>query len=261
MQDNLGIQTIDLIWQAGHIIRQYTGANKDIRHKSERDLVTAADLAVEQFLVEHLSALYPEYTLVAEESAVISNNAIPQRALYIDPIDGTTNFAHDFPFVAISVGAYRDGKGEWGIVYNPYSDELYSASSGEGAFLNGNHISVSNTDKLSNSLIGTGFPYDVIRSQRRQQVLSTMDAVMQQTRGIRRCGSAALDLCYVARGVFEGFYEWGLKPWDIAAGAIIVQEAGGSVSDMFYHAHNLYTDGILASNGILHQDLISLMQE
>ncbi|ADU66805.1 inositol monophosphatase [Desulfurispirillum indicum S5] len=252
----MNIQTIDLVWQAGTIIRNFISKPKDIHFKGEIDLVTSADLAVEEYLKRGLAELFPDYTIVAEESADISSGKAPARAIYIDPIDGTTNFAHDFPFVAISVGAFRDGQPEWGIVYNPYNDELYHAASGQGAYLNGSAIGVSSTEVFRQSLLATGFPYSVVESpQRRRLLLDVLDRVLQGTQGVRRCGSAALDLCFVARGVLDGFYEWGLKPWDIAAGIVILQEAGGRVSDTAGRDHDLFTDGIIATNGHIHEAL------
>ncbi|WP_027390213.1 inositol monophosphatase family protein [Chrysiogenes arsenatis] len=254
------VEVVDLVWKAGAIIREQINTAKDIQYKGEIDLVTSTDLAVEAFLKEGLAKLFPDYTLVAEESADISSGKVPAKAIYIDPIDGTTNFAHDFPFVAISVGAYRDGQGEWGIVYNPYSDELYHAVAQQGAYLNGNAIQISHTDSLRQSLLATGFPYSVAGNPaHRRQMLDVLDRVLEQTQGMRRCGSASLDLCFVARGILDGFYEWGLKPWDIAAGALILQEAGGSVTDMRRQTHDMFADGIVATNGRIHEQLLNLM--
>jgi len=199
---------------------------KDVSYKGKIDLVTQYDVEVEKILLEELSFMNGEYGFVAEETATAKTDR--NKAVYIDPIDGTTNFVHGFPFCCISLGVYEHGEGVYGIVYNPVMNELYTAEKGCGAFLNGERIYASEKDSLEESLIATGFPYSVV-TEKPEEIMLILQRVLSNTRGIRRAGSAALDLCYCAKGVFDGYYEFNLSPWDIAAGAVIAAEAGLTV--------------------------------
>ena len=235
----------------------YTQAKK-ITYKSAVDLVTDYDVKIELYLKEKLATAFPEHTLVGEET----NEGIthPEKAIYIDPIDGTTNFVHGIPFCAISIGIWEGGEPVAGIVYNPVLDELFYAEKGKGAYCNGEALRVSEAQTLEKSLIATGFPYTKVeQGEDFRWVIKSMEAILPYTRDIRRLGSAALDLCYVARGTFEGYYEINLKPWDVAAGILMVQEAGGSVSRHDGQAYTLDERVLVASNGRIQDAIVEKM--
>lgn len=235
-------------------IEGYTQA-KTITYKSAVDLVTDYDVKIELFLKEKLAAAFPEYTLVGEETSERITH--PDKAIYIDPIDGTTNFVHGIPFCAISIGIWEDGEPVAGVVYNPILDELFYAEKGKGATCNSETLSVSETQTLEKSLIATGFPYTKIeQGEDFRWAMKSIEAVLPYTRDIRRLGSAALDLCYVARGTFEGYFEINLKPWDVAAGILMVIEAGGSVSRPDGGVYTLDERVIVASNGRIKDAII-----
>jgi myo-inositol-1(or 4)-monophosphatase len=232
----------------------YTHA-KSITYKSAVDLVTDYDVNVELLLKEKLSAAFPEHTLVGEET----NEGIthPDKAIYIDPIDGTTNFVHGIPFCAISIGIWEEGEPVAGVVYNPVLDELFYSEKGSGAFCNGEPLHVSEETMLERSLMATGFPYTKIeQGEDFRWAMKSIEAVLPYTRDIRRLGSAALDLCYVARGTFEGHFEVNLKPWDVAAGILMVKEAGGKVSRRDGGAYTLDERIIIATNGRIHDTIV-----
>lgn len=232
----------------------YTQA-KTVSYKSAVDLVTDYDVKVELYLKEKLAAIFSEHTLVGEET----NEGIthPDKAIYIDPIDGTTNFVHGIPFCAISIGVWEGGEPIAGVVYNPILDELFYAEKGRGASCNGEPLRVSEAQTLEKSLIATGFPYTKIeQGEDFRWVMKSIESILPYTRDIRRLGSAALDLCYVARGTFEGYFEINLKPWDVAAGIIILQEAGGSVSRHDGEAYTLEERIVVASNGHIHSAIV-----
>jgi len=251
--------------EAGKIIKDGFNESKEITHKGSIDLVTQYDVKVEKFLLEKLSILFPDYMLIAEES--YKNEKPTKDRIYIDPIDGTTNFVHSIPFVAISIGVVKNNELYLAVVYNPILDECYSAQKSMGAMLNGAHIYVNSTNHtILNSLIATGFPY-AISSQDREKsqnavnwVMPKVEKILTSSQGIRRLGSAALDLCYVARGSFEGYYEAFLLPWDVSAGILIVQEAGGVVTTQKNENYNLDKDNIvIATNGHIHKELLDLL--
>jgi len=237
--------------EAGEIFKEGYHAPKDITFKSSIDLVTQYDLKIELFLKERLKVSFPDYTLVGEETS--ETISFPKKAIYIDPIDGTTNFIHGIPFCAISIGLWEDNQPIAGVVYNPILDEIYSAEKGKGAFLNSNLLKVSQTNILQQSLVATGFPYTKVDKGRDYEwVLECMQAVLPYTRDIRRLGSAALDLCFLARGNFDIYYEVNLKPWDVAAGILILQEAGGKISNDVNRPYRLEDRVIVATNGLVH---------
>ncbi|WP_281951639.1 inositol monophosphatase family protein [Nitrosophilus kaiyonis] len=247
----------DIVKEAGEILKYGYFHKKKVNFKSEIDLVTEYDVKIEKFLKDRLSKIYPDYEIVAEES--FKGSSIPKKAIFIDPIDGTTNFVHSIAYVCISIGIYIDSKPVEGIVYNPILNELFWAKKDVGAFLNDERIFVNNSKDLISSLIATGFPYTKIkRGKDYRWVIDTMANLLPFTRDIRRLGSAAIDLSYVACGRFAGFYEVNLKPWDVAAGILLVEEAGGKVTN---HLGNEYKFGdiIVASNGIIHKELIDKM--
>lgn len=250
-------QAEGVVKEAGALIKADWKKPKNIRLKGRIDLVTQTDLAVELFLKERLARLLPAAGMLAEESE--SGGGLGDLTWVIDPLDGTTNFAHGFPFVATSVALWREGRIVIGIVNAPVLNECFTAAEGQGAWLNGEPILVSPVDDLEASLIATGFPYGV--RDKVEAITSNLARVLSQTQGVRRAGSAALDLAYTACGRFEGFYETDLKPWDTAAGWLLVTEAGGRVSS--FDGKKPYIPGapsILASNGRIHDALSGLLQ-
>jgi len=247
-----------IVREAGVIVCEGFDSAKEVNFKGEIDLVTEYDVRTEKFLLENLPSVLKGYTFVGEESS--KGNETADKCVYIDPIDGTTNFVHGFPFVGVSVGVYEYGKPVMGVVFNPIMDEMFTAEEGKGAFLNGNPLKVSSTDEMLMSLLATGFPYASVQDNP-DMLMNILNKVLCFSRGIRRPGSASLDLCYVAKGVFDGYYEFNLKPWDVAGGICIVKEAGGMVTDEEGNDHNIIGDSVVATNGILHEQLIKLLRE
>lgn len=253
------IQLIHIVKDCRELFLQGYYGDKNIRFKGTVDLVTEYDVAIEKRLTLSLQKAFPDFTIIGEEGTKEITH--PQKAIYIDPIDGTTNFVHGLPFCAISVGIWEDGKPFAGVVYNPVLDECFSAESGKGAFLNDKPIHVSKQTDFQQSLIATGFPYTKAqRGKDYEWVLRTMANIMPITRDIRRGGSAAIDLCYVACGKFEAYYECNLKPWDVAAGLLIVQEAGGKITSENGDAYTLENHIIASSNTLVHSDLIQYIK-
>ena len=242
--------------EAGSILLEGYGKSKSITFKSEIDLVTQYDLQIELFLKKRLAAAFPNHTLIGEETSEAIT--YPQRAIYIDPIDGTTNFIHGIPFCAVSIGIWEEGKPVAGVVYNPILDELFYAEAFKGATMNGTPLQVTDTQALKKSLIATGFPYTKIeKGKDLEWVMQTMESILPETRDIRRLGSAAIDLCYVARGTLDGYYEINLKPWDVAAGVLILQEAGGKITRQDGKTYALDERIIVATNGKVHDVLVT----
>ena len=257
-RDTAGLlsRTRQAVMAAGERIRADFGAPQGVRRKGRIDLVTATDLAVEALLKERLAAVLPEAAFLAEETA--AGTGLSGLTWIIDPLDGTTNFAHGFPFVCTSVALYDGREPLLGIVNAPLLDQCFWAARGQGAFCNGEPLRVSATDEPEAALVATGFPYAI--RENLDEILADMRVVLAETQGIRRPGSAALDLAYVAAGRFDAFYEVGLNPWDVAAGVLLVTEAGGTVSG--YRPAAPYRLGdfrILASNGRLHGALRDLL--
>lgn len=246
----------EVVRRAGNIILDHWEAPKDIEYKGRVDLVTQTDVAVESFLTRELSSLLPEATFLAEETA--SGNELSQTTWIVDPLDGTTNFAHGLWAVAISVALWREDSLELGVVHLPKTGETFGAQKGCGSRLNGTSISVSKQKDISQALVATGFPY--AKQERIQEIIPLLHNVLTTCRGVRRMGAAAVDLAYTACGRFDLFYELGLKPWDTAAGWLLVQEAGGRVSQFCDPApYVLGADSILASNALVHEDMADLL--
>src|SRR5579864_3557408 len=223
-----------------------------VEYKAEADLVTEADRACEKLLIERLRARWPDYNTVAEEGS--AHRSSSEYRWYVDPLDGTTNFAHGFPVFCISIGLERNAELVAGIIFDPTRDELFAAEKGSGARLNSNRIQVSATAKLEESLLATGFP-----SQKRHKNpnIFLYHTLSMRSHGVRRAGSAALDLASVAAGRFDGFWEFNLNPWDTAAGVLLVEEAGGKVTDFHGGEFQLNSRETVATNGIVHDALLS----
>lgn len=233
-------------------------ADKSVSYKGTVDLVTEYDIAIEKKLSEALHVSFPRHTIVGEESTDTIHH--PDKAIYIDPIDGTTNYVHGLPFCAISVGIWEGGHPVAGVVYNPVLGECFTAEAGKGAFLNDKRIEISKQTDFQQSLIATGFPYTKVdKGEDYRWVVKTISEMLPYTRDIRRLGAASLDLCYVAQGKFEGYYECNLKPWDMSAGVLIVMEAGGVITQGDGNSFDLDTHILVSSNGAIHEKLLTYM--
>ena len=228
---------------------------KNISRKSGyTDLVTNVDRECEQIIIDLVRKEYPSHTIIAEESG--KDPGKEEISWVIDPIDGTVNYAHSFPFYCTSIGVMIDGRVRSGVVFDPFRNELFTAEEGEGAFLNKKRISVSRIDELRDSLVATGFAY---QPSDRIEVLPYFRDMLKRAQAVRRAGSAALDLCYVACGRLDGFWEFGLKPWDMAAGQLIVSEAGGEVTTLDGKEFSIFFEKIAASNGRVHTELLEVL--
>lgn len=245
---------------AGNVIRKYSEQNKhfDVDLKGKNDLVTDADLASEKEIIRIISEQFADDQILAEESsaeAVLTD----ERTWIIDPIDGTTNFAHGFPVFCVSIGFWVNREARAGVVLEVNQDELFTAEKGKGAFLNGLPVHVSNGSDPGNALIMTGFPYKDLNLL--DDYLKLFKSLIQNTHGVRRPGSAAYDLCCLAAGRCEGFYEYGLSAWDVAAGSLIIQEAGGIVTDWSGGERWLFGERYVAGNAAVHPFLLDQIKE
>jgi len=241
--------------EAGKIIRDSLARKKNVSHKAAVDLVTDVDLRVEELIVNGINKAFPEHAVVAEEGHFGRSNE--EWCWYVDPLDGTINFVHGIPHCSVSIALFRHGTPVTGVVYDPFRDEMYRANSAAGAFLNDDPIGVSDAAKLEDARLVTGCPYD--RRENVDLYLPYFEHFLVAARDVRRFGSAALDLCYVACGRFDGFWEWKLRPWDTAAGWLVVTESGGTVTDFDGGSYDPWLPRVLASNGIIQQELITHM--
>ncbi len=239
------------------ILNDHFGRFSRINKKGPRDLVTEADVASQEKIIEMIRAKYPDHSIMAEEAGLHEEKTADCQWI-IDPLDGTINFAHQIPIFCVSIAFAHQGKMRVGIVLNPVNGELFTAVEGEGAQLNGRPISVSPESELSESLLVTGFPYDF--QSRLNTLIDRFKQCLEAARGVRRLGSAALDLCYVACGRFEGFWEENLKPWDTAAGAFILESAGGRLTDFSGSPYSIDSKEILATNGHIHHAIRILLK-
>jgi myo-inositol-1(or 4)-monophosphatase len=248
---------VEIAREAGGLLANYYERRPRFELKGEFDLVTEADRASEKLVVERLRSHFPAHGVVAEEGG--GRQTASEYCWYVDPLDGTTNFAHGFPMFNVTMGLYRSGEAVAGVVYDPIRQEMFSAERAAGAYLNGKRIHVSSAPKLEESLSATGFP-----SRKRSQDVNIhfYYQVAMASHGVRRTGSAAIDLAYVACGRLDLFWEFGLSPWDMAAGVLLVEEAGGRVSDMRGVRHDIVTSGhVLADNGLLHDQAVAFLAE
>ena len=243
--------------QAGDLLLGYFGKIDSYELKSPKSIVTEADTRSEELIIGKIKSFYPGHGFIAEESGENINDS--EFIWIIDPLDGTTNFAHAYPFFSISIALRIDGVLELGVIYDPVTKELFSAEAGKGAFLNGKKIFVSKVDDLEHSHLVTGFVHE--HEWMIEKNLKHHQNFIYKSQAVRRDGSAALDLCYVACGRFDGFWEMGLNPWDTAAGVLIVREAGGIVSDFSGVDFKLEFVELLASNKILHGDMKAVLNQ
>ncbi len=256
---NFAIQTAR---DAGGILIDRLGRALHVSNKGDIDLVTEADLAAEKFIIERIRSYYPRHAILAEESGASDGaTAISGEGEWrwvIDPLDGTTNYAHGYPCFCVSIGIERAGKMELGVVYDPTRNEMFVAERGQGASLNERRMRVSDVDDLNRAMLCTGFPYNV---RERSNFARDFTNFTMQAQAVRRDGSAALDLAYVACGRFDGFWEDGLNPWDVAAGVLLIEEAGGRVTDYQGARLDIYTPKVLASNGLVHEAMMRVLRE
>jgi myo-inositol-1(or 4)-monophosphatase len=242
--------------EAGALLSEYFARRVAFELKGDFDLVTEADRASEKLVVERLTARYPSHAIVAEEGGG-HESASPYR-WYVDPLDGTTNFAHGFPIFNVTLAVEREGEMIAGVVYDPLRDEMFAAEKGAGATLNGKKIGVSNARRLEDSLVATGFPS---RKRHLNINIHFYHQLAMATHGVRRAGSAAIDLAWVASGRLEAFWEFGLNPWDLAAGRLLVLEAGGRATDMKGQPHAIRSPHLLVDNGLIHAEILDLFSE
>ena len=237
--------------EAGSMLMEFFHRRVAVEYKGEADLVTEADRAAEALIVRRIRERWPGHDILGEESG--SSGSSSEFRWYVDPLDGTTNFAHGFPVFSVSLALERKGELIAGLVYDPTRQECFTAERGRGAYLNNDHIHVSKTTRLAEALLGTGFP-----SQKRHKNPNIFfyHQLTLRTHGVRRAGSAALDLCNVASGRFDGFWEFNLNPWDTAAGVLIVQEAGGQVTDFTGGPFQIASMEVLATNGAIHAEVL-----
>jgi len=248
---------IEAAKEAGRILRSMSG-KAAIGYKGEVNLVTEADRASEKSIISLIRKRFPGDEILAEETG--SHKTGSKRKWLIDPLDGTTNYAHGFPFWAISIALEIEGKVVLGIVYDPSRDELFTARKGEGAFLNERRISVSQEKELGKSLLTTGFPYNIRETT--NDNLDNFARFCKKARAVRRPGSVALDLSYLACGRFDGYWELSISPWDVAAGILILEEAGGMVSDFSGKKLDIYKEkDILATNGKIHNQMMEVLKQ
>lgn len=239
------------------VLRSNLGRISTITKKGAKDLVTEADTASEKVIIDTIRSVFPDHGILAEESGLREETA--GCRWIIDPLDGTTNFAHGVEIFCLSIAFALDGEVLVGVILDPMRGELFSAVRNGGARLNGRPISVSSVDRVPESLLVTGFPYSV--ADRLEPIVKRFSDCLDAAQGMRRLGSAALDLCYVACGRFDGFWEEHLKPWDTAAGLRIVLEAGGSVTDFSDRPYRLESPELLASNGRIHKEMIRILNK
>jgi len=251
--------------EAGARLREFFAQGVATEYKGDVDLVTVADRTVERLIRERLGAAFPGHGIYGEEGT--RERLDSEYRWYVDPLDGTTNFAHGFPQFAVSLGleqrpagtaADEDGTLVAGVIYDPTRDETFAAERGEGAWVNGRRMQVSGAESLAEALLATGFPS---RKRHASPNVHFYHEFTLRSHGVRRAGSAALDLAYVASGRLDAFWEFNLNPWDTAAGILLVEEAGGRVTDYEGRKYRLASDEILASNGRIHEELIRLFQD
>jgi len=240
---------------AGDTLMDLFGRVNHIRKKGHIDLVTEADLEAEKTILEIIHRSFPRDNILSEEAGKEERSS--NRTWVIDPLDGTTNFAHAFPFFAVSIALEVDNEIVLGIVYNPHTNEFFEAVQGRGAQMNKMPIRVSKTPNIGEALLGTGFPYDI--HEKPEEVMDLFTRMVVRAQGVRRPGSAAIDLCYVAAGIFDGFWEQDLKPWDTAAGVLIVKEARGKLTTFEGEPYSPYLKTIVAANPFIHDAMIGVL--
>lgn len=248
---------VDLAHKAGALLIEKSKQLIEIHYKGDINLVTEADKMSEDLIITAIRQAFPDHGILSEESPAILEGA-PMRWV-IDPLDGTTNYAHGYPVFCISMALEKEGQTILGVIYDPTRRDTFVAILGEGAFLNGKRLAVSKIPALSHSLLATGFPYDIRESK--ENNLNYFSMMAKKTQAIRRAGAAALDIAYVAAGRFDGFWELKLMPWDMAAGCLLVEEAGGKITDIFGGSWNLALPNVVVSNGLIHEQMVAVFKK
>ncbi len=253
---------VNVSLKAGEVLKEgfYKNFERNLNYelKGFADPVTEYDRKSEEIIVEVLSSKFPSSAFLAEESGEVGTKSNSLRWI-IDPLDGTVNFIHSIPYIAISIALEIEGEITIGVIYNPIINEIFTAIKGEGSYMNNKRIRVSNISEPGNALIVTGFPYK--REGRVNELLKPLKTFIKDYQGFRRLGAASIDLAYVARGSFEAFYEENLKPWDTAAGKLIVEEAGGKITDYYGNEFSIYSKSIVASNGAIHNYILEALKD
>jgi len=244
--------------EAGKILLKNLKKTKDVSYKGKFNLVTNVDRQSQIKIIDIIHRFFPEHGILAEEKGGFLDKKDSPYQWLIDPLDGTTNYAHGYPCFCVSIALEKEGEIIIGVVYNPVLDELFFSQKGKGAFLNGGKISTSKTKQISRSLLATGFPYN--RGKQLVYHLNQFRDFMKYCHGIRRDGSAALNLCYLAMGRFDGFWEVNLSPWDTAAGSLLVKEAGGYLTNFSGNPFTHHGQEILATNGLIHQEMLKIIR-
>ena len=249
---------------AGGVLAGRLGRALQVSNKGAIDLVTEADIASEKLVIDRIKSYFPRHAILAEESGAteVSEAGASEWKWIIDPLDGTTNYAHGYPSFCVSIALEHNGRIEIGVIYDPNRDEMFAAERGQGAMLNERRIHVSNIEDLNSAMLCTGFPYNV---RERSDFTRDFANFTMESQAVRRDGSAALDLAYLSCGRFDGFWEEGLKVWDVAAGLLLIEEAGGRVSDftgalLKIDTRTVHTPKVLASNGLVHEAMIRVLQ-
>jgi myo-inositol-1(or 4)-monophosphatase len=247
---------INLARDAGNLLKEKFNSKHEVHYKGEINLVTEADKMSEDLIIAAINSNFPDHGILSEESPA-QNSQAKQRWI-IDPLDGTTNYAHGYPVFCVSIALENEGVIVLGVIYDPLREDMFVAERGKGAYLNGKKLKVSPTATLSRSLLATGFPYDIRMSK--DNNLNYFNLMAMEAQAIRRAGAAALDLAYLACGRFDGFWELKLMPWDMAAGCLMVEESGGVISDMSGGKWNISSPNVLVSNGLIHEQMISVFK-
>ena len=251
-------KVLEITREAGELVREGFGKDFSIEYKTnESNLVTEIDKKSEALIVSYIKKNFPDHGILAEEGDVENTNA--EYLWVIDPIDGTTNFAHGFPIFAVSVGLQKNGKTICGAVYHVMQNNMFFSELGSGSFCDAKRLTVAQNGNLRTSLLVTGFPYNI--DENPDNAMEIFNAMVRNSRGMRRLGSAALDVCYVAAGCFEGFWEVNLHPWDICAAQLILEEAGGLATDFNGKPASIYSGQYLCSNGRVHQEMLALVHQ
>ncbi|MGD1994456.1 MAG: inositol monophosphatase family protein [Anaerolineae bacterium] len=252
-------RAIRIVEEAGALVRAHFGRIRHVEFKGAVDPVTEADTGAERLILARLRADFPEHRILAEESGGGEWDAPGPPIWLVDPLDGTNNFAHDFPHVGISLALVKGREPLVGVIYDPLRDELFAAAAGLGTEMNGESTRVSEIPSLADAFLATGFPYD--RRTAADNNVQRLDHFLRRSQGVRRAGAATLDLAYVACGRFDGFWEIRLNPWDVAAGVLLVREAGGRATDFDGGLDCLSGDAIVASNGRIHDEMLRVIHE
>jgi len=255
--DNMLKVAIEAAREAGRFLKENVGNVRtvEVKQGEARNLVSEIDKGAEERIISIIRRHYPGHAILAEESG--PSGATSEYTWIIDPLDGTTNFLHGVPIFNVSIGIERKGEIVTGVVYDPNHDVLFTAEKGGGAYVNGNRMKVSGSTELINSLVVTGFPYDLAENP--GHTVEDFVKFLMEARGVRRLGSAAIDLAYIAAGRFDGYWEVSLNPWDMAAGILLVTEAGGTVSDYAGARLDIYRKRIVASNGLIHGAMVGIL--